>query len=1041
MHGRNKRIVWILSLSLVLGSLNVGHVFAENEIPQVETVSPNVAPSEEGADQSLVEIAADELEVITFPDRNFERAVRNVISKSSGDITLKDVQGVRQLVLGDIKSMEGIQYFTNLITLNIVLLQVEDLTLLKGLQNLQVLGISHSQVKDFQAISSLKNLTKLELQQNKIGDISPLAELPKLLSLDIKENQVKDISALSKLTTLTSLFLGGNPITDFTPTAAYYNQLQYKDFSLEKSPVIVTFPDPYFEKEVRRSIYKPTGNIFLSDINGVSSLYIDEEKIKSIEGIQHFTDLKTLFLLKTKVKDISPLKGLHKLELLHMNDGVLKDISSIANLKNLFSLSLQNNKIDNISALAELLKLSSLNLSQNDVTDISLLSKFTLLTGLRLSGNPITDFTPTAAYYDRILPFAKDFPLVSKASIPVESITGLPEQELKLTIGAQPVQLTATVSPSNATFTTPFFSSSDEQVVQVSRDGLVKVVGAGSATITVSSVDKKVQTSVPVTVNGEKTKIEQPNQIVNVQQDEIVITASQQAQNTKLRFTVLKVGDSIATTSPRIQATVSTTAGELVFSIPRGTIVKGGSAWDGTLSLPAVKANDTVKVDGKTILNVVEVGAGTQEVFFDQPVRLVLPGQATKKVGFMKGGTLHPIEKELQIDSLEAATQAIAGNGEAKISVGNDLVIWTKHLTTFVNYEDKQVDTPTNPGSGGPIAFPPAMLSTTVAQKASQKVTKAEGGSIAFESLTVKVKADSITEDVELTLEKLTAADMPPITSNLSDLKEGYKLSSDKTAAWKKAVQATIKWPANLTDEQISKLALYQWLEQEGKWKLLGGRVVDRAAKTISSDLDQPGIIALFTEGIPDKEVPEEAKPEVQPVQLPTDIKGHWAESEIAQLVHKGIVKGQPDGTFKPNTKITRAEFTSFLVRALNLETAVAGKVFADTEKHWARDEIAAAQASGIVNGYSDEQFGVNDAITREQMAVMLVKAFQLKPAAAQTKFADAAKVSAWAQKEVQSTLSYGILKGTAGSLIQPQAEATRAEAAVMIVRALSIAK
>jgi len=1038
MRGRNKRIAWILSLSLVFGSLNVGHVFAENEAPQVETVSRNGSHSEEGADQadqSLVELAADE--VITFPDRNFERAVRSSISKQVGDITLKDVQGVRQLVLGEIKSMEGIQYFTNLITLNIVLLEVEDLTLLKGLQNLQVLGISHSQVKDFQAISSLKNLTKLELQQNKIEDISPLAELPKLLSLDIKENQVKDISALSKLTTLTSLFLGGNPITDFTPTTAYYDRLQYKDFSLEKSSVIVTFPDPYFEKEVRRSIYKPTGDILLSDINVISSLYIDDEKIKSIEGIQNFTDLKILFLLKTKVKDISPLKGLHKLELLHMNDGVLKDISSLANLKNLFSLSLQNNKIENISALAELPKLSSLNLSQNDVTDISLLSKFTLLTGLRLSGNPITDFTPTAAYYDR-LGFSRDFPLVSKASIPVESITGLSEQELELNVGNQPVQLKATVSPSNATFTTPFFSSSDEQVVQVSRDGLVKAVGAGSATITVSSVDKKVQTSVPVTVNGEKTKIEQPNQIVNVQQDEIVLTASQQAQNTKLRFTVLKVGDSIATTSPRIQATVLTNAGELGLSIPRETIVKGGSAWDGTLSLPAVKANDTVKVDGKTILNVVEVGAGTQEILFDHPVRLVLPGQAKKKVGFMKGGTLHPIEKELQVDSLEAATQAIAGNGEAKISVGNDLVIWTKHLTTFVNYEDKQVDTPTNPGSGGPGAFPPAMPSTTVAQKASQKVTKAEGGSIAFESLTVKVKADSITEDMELTLEKLAAADMPPITSNLSNLKENYKLSADKTAAWKKAVQATIKWPANLTDEQISKLALYQWSEQEGKWKVLSGRVVDRAAKTISGDLDQPGIIALFTEGIPEKEVPEEAKPEVQPVQLPTDIKGHWAASEIAQLVQKGVVKGTPDGTFRPNNKITRAEFTSFIVRGLSLETATASKVFADTENHWARNEIAIAHANGIVKGYSDQNFGVNDVITREQMAVMLVKAFQLKPAAAQTKFADAAKVSAWAQKEVQTALSYGILKGAAGSLIQPQAEATRAEAAVMIVRALS---
>lgn len=55
------------------------------------------------------------------------------------------------------------------------------------------------------------------------------------------------------------------------------------------------------------------------------------------------------------------------------------------------------------------------------------------------------------------------------------------------------------------------------------------------------------------------------------------------------------------------------------------------------------------------------------------------------------------------------------------------------------------------------------------------------------------------------------------------------------------------------------------------------------------------------------------------------------------------------------------------------------GKVFKDTEKHWAKDNIAIASAHGIVNGYDSTTFGPNDPITREQMAVMVVKAFDLK--------------------------------------------------------------
>lgn len=74
---------------------------------------------------------------------------------------------------------------------------------------------------------------------------------------------------------------------------------------------------------------------------------------------------------------------------------------------------------------------------------------------------------------------------------------------------------------------------------------------------------------------------------------------------------------------------------------------------------------------------------------------------------------------------------------------------------------------------------------------------------------------------------------------------------------------------------------------------------------------------------------------------------GHWAEEGINTLINLGAIKAYADGTFKPNSSITRAEFVSVLVKEFKLEY-VNGKVFDDTLNHWAKDAIATAQAHGI---------------------------------------------------------------------------------------------
>ncbi|MFD0715487.1 leucine-rich repeat domain-containing protein [Paenibacillus sp. GCM10027626] len=978
---------------------------------------------------------------VIFPDPYFEQEVRKAIYKPTGDILVRDVSGLTDLHLfsKETRNIEGIEHFISLKDLGIYAGNLEDITPIKELKQLDNLIITYTSVKNIQALSHLENLRSLSLNNNKIKDLSPISQLRNLTSLNLKGNNISDITPLSDLTKLSYLYLAGNQITDFTPTAAYYNDITYKDFSLDKRSDKVIFPDPYFEQEVRKAIYKPTGDILVRDVSGLTELHLFSKETRNIEGIEHFTSLKDLGIYVGNLEDITPIKELKQLDNLIITYTPVKDIQALSHLENLRSLSLNNNKIKDLSPISQLRNLTSLNLKGNNISDITPLSDLTKLSYLYLAGNLITDFKPTAAYYNNLS--NKDFLLSKTDLIPITSVTVNPEQ-LVLTVGDQPAKLRATIVPTNATFNTLLWSSSNEKVAEVSREGEVRAVGAGTATITVRSLDQKEWAKIPVTVYDKKVEVNNPNQTIPVGENGFTVAVAAQADNAKLQYNALQVNESLkVATSPLIKAEMQTSVGLVELLIPQGTLIRGAAKWDGSLPLPVVKPNNSVSVDGATsILTVIEVGFNDQELLFDQPVRLVIPGQAGRKAGYIKQGQFHPIEKALSADTLEAAKKEIAAFGEAKIDVGKDLVIWTKHFTTFVAYDDQKGNPPgPGPGSGGPVigggGGVPVPPTTTDKATAEQKITKADGGTVTVGTITVKVQPDTVSEEVTLTIEKITGTDLPTYPSSLQFLKEAYKLSADKNITWNKAQQITMKVGSTLLAKEWSQLVLYQWSSKEGKWKELSNQAVNQAEKTISGELAEPAIVALFLDT--SRTAPEQGG-EVAEIKLPTDIKGHWAESAITQLVKQGIVQGLPDGTFAPNQKVTRAEFTTFLVRALGLEPLEGGKVFADTANHWARKNIAAAHAKGIASGYTDKQFGANDRISREQMAVMLVKALELKPATAKMTFKDAASISKWAQKEMNTAIANGILTGVTADKIQPQGEATRAEAAAMIVRALA---
>jgi hypothetical protein len=177
-----------------------------------------------------------------------------------------------------------------------------------------------------------------------------------------------------------------------------------------------------------------------------------------------------------------------------------------------------------------------------------------------------------------------------------------------------------------------------------------------------------------------------------------------------------------------------------------------------------------------------------------------------------------------------------------------------------------------------------------------------------------------------------------------------------------------------------------------------------------------------------------------KPGQLPfSDITGHWAYHDIEQLYIRGLIKGYPDGAFRPNSDMTRAEISILLVNALQLPTSSDTTPFKDIAGHWAVNAIAQAHASGIIIGYPDHMFEPNEYVTREQSIAMVVRAFLPKQAVTPGNqyFSDEADISDWALSSIRLAIERQLIAGYPDGSFKPQAPITRAEVSKIIAAAL----
>lgn len=188
----------------------------------------------------------------------------------------------------------------------------------------------------------------------------------------------------------------------------------------------------------------------------------------------------------------------------------------------------------------------------------------------------------------------------------------------------------------------------------------------------------------------------------------------------------------------------------------------------------------------------------------------------------------------------------------------------------------------------------------------------------------------------------------------------------------------------------------------------------------------------------------EEVIPPVNGAESFADTKNHWAEAAIKEAVAAGIVKGYPDGTFKPNHTVSRAEFAVILIRALKDESEGASLAFGDNAQiaAWAEESIARAIKAGIITGYPDGTFRPSANITRTEMVAMIAKAIGLTmETGLETSFADNGDIPVWARGAVKAVFEKGLIQGRTGNKFAPNETATRAEAVTVISKMLKANK
>lgn len=169
--------------------------------------------------------------------------------------------------------------------------------------------------------------------------------------------------------------------------------------------------------------------------------------------------------------------------------------------------------------------------------------------------------------------------------------------------------------------------------------------------------------------------------------------------------------------------------------------------------------------------------------------------------------------------------------------------------------------------------------------------------------------------------------------------------------------------------------------------------------------------------------------------------RGHWAFASVERAAEMGLVTGYSDGTFRPDTAVT-ARSSSSMLGVCAASRCGQGGLVCRRSADWYQDALSWAVENGYVNGLSDTRFGPDAPITRQQAMAIL---FRLNGGQSGTEltltgiyeqtFADSTTIASWAKDATWWAVYHELVSGVGGSRIAPEANASRAQIAAILLR------
>lgn len=175
----------------------------------------------------------------------------------------------------------------------------------------------------------------------------------------------------------------------------------------------------------------------------------------------------------------------------------------------------------------------------------------------------------------------------------------------------------------------------------------------------------------------------------------------------------------------------------------------------------------------------------------------------------------------------------------------------------------------------------------------------------------------------------------------------------------------------------------------------------------------------------------------------------HWAYEAVEYLYENGVVVGYPDGTYKADNNVTRAEFCSMVVSALRLreKSIDTTRDYKDVEDwYWAYNDIQLASFFDLVVGTPDGYFYPTNTVTRAQALSVVLNSLSISDMTQEealtilSKYPDANEVPLWALVKTAKAVQNGLMYNTPGHehTLEPNREATRGEVAMFLYKMMA---